>query len=123
MKIASLNFKGLTDPLKAMAVKKWLDSMHTDADIVCLQEIKANDKTLMQRLKTIDPRCFWIATNHPSSSGGSALGIADGSKKKIAQILSEDSQCHWVRVKLGGPYPMSVISVYVAGNAANRASI
>lgn len=99
-----------------MVVKRWLDSMHSDADIVCLQEVKSCDNTLLQRLKTIDPRRFWVTTNHPSGSGGSALGIADIKKKEIVQILEEECHAHWVGVKLGGPHPLNVVSLYAAGN-------
>lgn len=88
MIVRSLNVKGLIDPLKALAVKQWLLQSQEEADVLCFQEIKAQEPILMQRLRTVDPKRFWISMNHPVGTGGSAIGITER-RKDIVQILTD----------------------------------
>lgn len=73
MKVVSLNVKGITNPIKEMAIKQWVITMHKDVDSVCLQEVETTQDLLMlQRLKTI---MMWLTMAHTTGFGGSVIGI------------------------------------------------
>ena len=96
MKIVSLNTKGITDPLKAKAVRAWLLSSHKDVDFLCLQEVKADPSILAQRLSSIAPDFAWMYTCHRQGSGGAAIGVAPKYIEFIEDTVSDAAQKLWV---------------------------
>ena len=122
MKIITWNVKGLTDPQKAEAISSWLFKGQMKLDFLCLQEIKATGTTVKQRLRTVHPGLTWLHTPNNQGTGGAAIGVHPQST--IEEVLcSSASQPNWIGVKIGGPTPYTVISIYAGGSVPERTQI
>ena len=114
MKIISWNIKGISDPKKAKAINRWLFNFHQNVDVVCLQETKASGDTAKSRLHSAHPKLIWFCTANPQGTGGSAIGI--NPKLQLKEILTSQLPTpNWIGVRLGGPNPFTIISVYAGG--------
>lgn len=119
MKVVTWNIKGISDPKKARAIHSWLRRDNLKVNFICLQEIKATGSILQQRLQTVHQSLHWFSTNNPQGSGGAAIGVSP--KLDIKEVVeSALSSPNWIGVKIKGPIPFSVVSVYAGGSVNDR---
>ena len=116
----SFNTKGLTDPSKAVAIKKWLLDNSFSFDFICLQEIKCEGKVLEFNLKRLNPNYTWFSTAHENGRGGSVIGINPSFAKEVVKSYKNKS---WVCVEFGGELNFSLVSVYAPCNPRERALV
>lgn len=116
----SFNCRGLSDPVRAVAIRNWKYMLNKKMDFACLQEVKCTNNVLNFNLKRID-NCFqWFCTSHEEGRGGAAIGISPTLAKSLKDYFCTP---HWVKIALGAPYMCNIICVYAPNLAIARSKV
>lgn len=116
----SFNSKGLTDPARAVSIKKWMVDNGFSFDLICLQEIKCAGFVLDFNLKRINSSFSWFSSVHDAGRGGIVIGVSSSLAKDIVDVFVNKS---WVCVDFGGELNFKCMSVYAPCSPRERAQV
>ena len=115
-KIISYNLNGIRAAMRK-GLYQWLESV--DADIVCLQEIKANKEQIdVSVFNDLGYECFWHSAQKPGYSGTAILSrIMPEHVEYGAGMEAYDYEGRIIRADYGD---VSVISVYMPSGSSGE---
>lgn len=114
MKIISYNVNGI----RAALNKSWLDWVKAaDADVLCLQEIKANPEQFDEKpLRELGYHCFWHPAQKKGYSGVAILSRIEPDHVEFSSGMADyDAEGRILRADLGN---LSVMSVYMPSGSS-----
>ncbi|KAL3686617.1 hypothetical protein R1sor_009191 [Riccia sorocarpa] len=100
IKLVSWNVRGITNPDKARAVKRWLKRRLGEADVVALQGLKSNSWCSNRWLRSIKKKGTVIMDKPVGSKGGTALVLQE-KIQVIASGVSGFGRLAWAKTKIG----------------------
>ena len=113
LKILSFNTKRFPNPLRAVAIKKWMVDNSLMFDFICLEEIKCGGSTLEVNLKKLGPQFEWYLSAHEVGKGGTTIGVYTNNAFQIESVCTGNN---FVCINLEGVLNCDVVSVYAPYN-------
>jgi exodeoxyribonuclease-3 len=117
MKIATFNINGIKARIEALP--RWLAAEGADADVICLQEIKSEDKSFPREM--FEDLGYRVETHGQKGFNGVAI-LSKLPLEDVARGLpgdEADDQARWIEATVIGDRAVRVVSLYLPnGNPA-----
>ena len=114
MKIITLNVNGI----RASAKKGLFEFIQQiDADVVCLQEVRANEDQLTQDFYPKNYHCFYQSAEKKGYSGVAIFSKNKPDNIKISNWQEVDNEGRYLQVDFGD---LSIISVYIPSGSSGE---
>ncbi len=117
MKIATFNINGIKARIEALP--RWLAAEGADADVICLQEIKSEDKAFPREV--LEDLGYRVETHGQKGFNGVAL-LSKLPLEDVTRGLpgdDADDQARWIEATVIGDRAIRVVSLYLPnGNPA-----